>query len=62
MFSPMLVAAGREHKFICFGVFGLTIGCSGMFVVCLPETKGKAFCDTMDEEEENKEKVVERLR
>ena len=49
--SPMLVGAGREHKFLCYGVFGLAIGCSGLFVVCLPETKDGAFCDTMDEEE-----------
>lgn len=54
--SPVLVAAGREHKFICYGAFGLAIGCSGMFAICLPETKGNAFCDTMDEEE-SKEKV-----
>lgn len=54
--SPVPVAAGREHKFIRYGVFGLAIGCSGMFAICLPQTKGKAFCDTMDEEE-SKEKV-----
>ncbi|KAG5051842.1 Organic cation/carnitine transporter 3 [Glycine soja] len=52
-FSPVLVAAGREHRFLCYGVLGLAIGCSGIFGVCLPETKGKAFCDTMDEEESN---------
>ncbi|KAK7344472.1 hypothetical protein VNO77_14115 [Canavalia gladiata] len=55
-FGPLLVAAGRKHKFLCYGVFGLIIGCSGIFHLCLPETKGKAFCDTMDEEE-TKDKV-----
>ncbi|KAJ1405113.1 MFS transporter superfamily [Sesbania bispinosa] len=55
--GPVLVVAGRENKFICYGVFGLAIGCSGVFVVCLPETKGKAFCDTMDEEESKEDRV-----
>ncbi|KAK7256998.1 hypothetical protein RIF29_30652 [Crotalaria pallida] len=50
-FSPLLVGAGRVHKFLCYGVFGLVIGCSGMFAVLLPETKGRALCDTLDEEE-----------
>ncbi|KAK7256999.1 hypothetical protein RIF29_30653 [Crotalaria pallida] len=53
-FSPLLVGAGRVHKFLCYGVFGLVIGCSGLFGVLLPETKGRPLCDTMDEEE-NKE-------
>ena len=55
-FSPMLVAAGRGHKFLCYGVFGLVIGFSGVFGVFLPETKGRALYDTLDEEE-NREKV-----
>ncbi|KAL4338508.1 hypothetical protein AHAS_Ahas12G0217200 [Arachis hypogaea] len=55
---PMLVAIGRGNKFLCYGVFGLAIGCSGLFSVCLPETKGKAFCDTIHEEE-SKQEVVE---
>ncbi|MED6186620.1 hypothetical protein PIB30_068461 [Stylosanthes scabra] len=53
--SPMLVALGRRNKFLCYGVFGLAIGCSGLFSVCLPETKDKAFCDTIDEEESKQE-------
>ncbi|MED6131745.1 hypothetical protein PIB30_012448 [Stylosanthes scabra] len=56
--SPMLVALGRRNKFLCYGVFGLAIGCSGLFSVCLPETKDKAFCDTIDEEE-SKQEVAE---
>jgi hypothetical protein len=50
-FSPLLVSAGREQKFLCYGVFGLAIGFSGVFGVFLPETKGRVLCDTMDEEE-----------
>ncbi|KAF6136628.1 hypothetical protein GIB67_016084 [Kingdonia uniflora] len=50
--SPMLVAAGRRNKgVLSYGVFGLMIGCCGLFVACLPETKGGTFCDTMDEQE-----------
>ncbi|KAF8698666.1 hypothetical protein HU200_034915 [Digitaria exilis] len=32
-----------------FGVFGLAIGCSGLFAACLPETRGKAMSDTMED-------------
>ncbi|KAI4323283.1 hypothetical protein L6164_022901 [Bauhinia variegata] len=56
-FSPLLVAAGRGRKFLSYGVFGLVIGCSGVFGVSLPETRGRALCDTLNEEE-NKERVV----
>uniref|UniRef100_K4AL25 Major facilitator superfamily (MFS) profile domain-containing protein n=1 Tax=Setaria italica TaxID=4555 RepID=K4AL25_SETIT len=36
-----------------FGVFGLAIGCAGLFAACLPETRGKSMSDTMEEEERN---------
>ncbi|KAM3280356.1 hypothetical protein ACQJBY_047258 [Aegilops geniculata] len=49
--APVLVALGRRNSFFSFGVFGFVIGCSGMFAACLPETKGKAMSDTMDEED-----------
>ncbi|RDY02002.1 Organic cation/carnitine transporter 3, partial [Mucuna pruriens] len=49
--GTMVVTAGREHRILCYGVLGLAIGCTGIFGVCLPETKGKTFSDTMDEEE-----------
>nr|XP_020158421.1 organic cation/carnitine transporter 2-like [Aegilops tauschii subsp. strangulata] len=49
--APLLVALGRRNSFFSFGVLGLVIGCSGMFAACLPETKGKAMSDTMDEED-----------
>ncbi|GLT62418.1 hypothetical protein SLA2020_350580 [Shorea laevis] len=53
VFSPMLVAAGRGDGFLSYGVFGLVIGCCGLFALCLPETRGRALCDTMEEEERN---------
>ncbi|VAH96651.1 unnamed protein product [Triticum turgidum subsp. durum] len=34
--APVLVALGRRNSFFSFGVFGLVIGCSGMFAACLP--------------------------
>ncbi|PON84402.1 Major facilitator, sugar transporter-like [Trema orientale] len=49
--SPLLAAAGRGDGFLSYGVFGIVIGCFGLFVVFLPETRGRAICDTMDEEE-----------
>lgn len=62
LFSPLLVAAGRNastatattstsNGLLSYGVFGVTIAVSGLFVRCLPETKGAAFCDTLDEQE-----------
>ena len=57
VFSPMLVAAERRDGISSYVVFGLVIGCCGLFAVCLPETRGRAICDTMDEEE-YKEKVA----
>ncbi|EXB51242.1 Organic cation/carnitine transporter 3 [Morus notabilis] len=57
VFSPVLAAAGRRSDgFVSYVVFGIVIGCFGLFVVCLPETRGTAICDTMDEEE-NKDKI-----
>lgn len=57
VFGPMLVAAGRKDSFVSFGVFGLAIGCCGMFAACLPETRNGALCDTMEEEEHKLEKT-----
>lgn len=52
VFSPMLAAAGRDNGgFLSYGVFGVVVGVCGWFVVCLPETRGRGICDTMDEEE-----------
>ena len=49
--APVLVALGRERSFWSFGVFGLAIGCAGLFAACLPETRGRSLSDTMEEEE-----------
>ncbi|XP_077220336.1 organic cation/carnitine transporter 3 [Tasmannia lanceolata] len=51
IFSPMLVVAGRKEGFLSFGVFGLVIASCGLFVIWLPETRGGAFCDTIEEQE-----------
>lgn len=52
IFSPMLAVAGRGGDgFWSYGIFGIVIGIFGLFVVFLPETRGKPICDTMDEEE-----------
>jgi len=51
VFGPMLVAAERRDGISSYVVFGLVIGCCGLFAVCLPETKGRALFDNMDEEE-----------
>jgi MFS family permease len=56
--APVLVALGRERSFWSFGVFGLCIGCLGLFVVCLPETRGRNMSDTMEEEENNQYATV----
>ncbi|MED6185104.1 hypothetical protein PIB30_053791 [Stylosanthes scabra] len=50
--SPLLVGEGRKNKFVCYGVFGLVICCSGVFGVFLPETRGRQLSDTMEEEED----------
>ena len=51
VFGPMLVAAERRDGISSYVVFGLVIGCCGLFAVCLPETRGRSLFDTMDEEE-----------
>ncbi|KAK8918582.1 Organic cation/carnitine transporter 2 [Platanthera zijinensis] len=51
MVAPVLVAAGRRRRVVSFGVFGLAIGCFGVFAACLPETRGRRMSDTMEEEE-----------
>ncbi|XP_044467397.1 organic cation/carnitine transporter 3-like [Mangifera indica] len=51
VFSPVVVAAGRRNATVSYGIFALSIGLCGLFVVGLPETRGKTICDTMEEEE-----------
>ncbi|KAL0926753.1 hypothetical protein M5K25_003001 [Dendrobium thyrsiflorum] len=51
VFAPVMVAEGRRRRVWSFGVFGLVIGCCGVFAACLPETRGKRLSDTMEEED-----------
>ncbi|KAJ0100498.1 hypothetical protein Patl1_19792 [Pistacia atlantica] len=51
VFSPVVVAAGRRNAIVSYGIFALSIGLCGLFVVGLPETRGKTISDTMEEEE-----------
>ncbi|XP_039130434.1 organic cation/carnitine transporter 2-like [Dioscorea cayenensis subsp. rotundata] len=48
---PIMVAAGREHEFWSYGVFGFIIGGCGLFALYLPETKDKLMSDTLEEQE-----------
>ncbi|GMN60704.1 hypothetical protein TIFTF001_029805 [Ficus carica] len=56
VFSPVLAAAGRRNSFLSYGVFGVVIACLSLFAVCLPETRGRALFDTVDEEDQHKHK------
>ncbi|XP_021818261.1 organic cation/carnitine transporter 3-like [Prunus avium] len=48
----LVISAGRNYnEFLSYGVFGVVIICCGVLVLSLPETKGLALCDTMDEQE-----------
>ncbi|PSR95573.1 Organic cation/carnitine transporter like [Actinidia chinensis var. chinensis] len=49
VFSPVVVSASGS---VSYGVFGVIIGLCGLLVIFLPETRGLALCDTMDEEEQ----------
>ncbi|KAL0353367.1 UNVERIFIED_CONTAM: Organic cation/carnitine transporter 3 [Sesamum angustifolium] len=50
--GSVLAAVGRKKGLLLsYGVFGVAICICGLFVVCLPETKGRVLCDTMEEEE-----------
>ncbi|KAF3448797.1 hypothetical protein FNV43_RR09510 [Rhamnella rubrinervis] len=56
--SPMLISAGRNNGgVLSYGVFGVVIMASGLFVLYLPETRGETLCDTM-EEQERKENAI----
>ncbi|CAN6289225.1 unnamed protein product [Urochloa humidicola] len=57
--APVLIALDRERgSSWSFAAFGVAIGCSGMFVACLPETRGRTMSDTMEEEEERNQQAV----
>ncbi|RZC88233.1 hypothetical protein C5167_016035 [Papaver somniferum] len=53
--SLIFIAAERgvdDNGFLSYGVFGLVILGCGLFILCLPETRGEIIRDTMDDEEE----------
>jgi hypothetical protein len=58
MAAPVLVALGRERSIWSFGVFGLVIGCSGLFAASLPETRWRSMSDTMEDEDMLSEAAV----
>ncbi|BAT89149.1 hypothetical protein LR48_Vigan08g014700 [Vigna angularis] len=51
IFSPFLISAGRKNEIFSYGVFGVVIMSSCLTLVCLPETKGIALSDTIDQQE-----------
>ncbi|XP_010688756.2 organic cation/carnitine transporter 2 [Beta vulgaris subsp. vulgaris] len=51
VFDPVLILIGRKNKIYSYGVFGITVLVCGFLVLCLPETRGKVLCDTMEEQE-----------
>ncbi|KAI3841190.1 hypothetical protein MKX03_004894 [Papaver bracteatum] len=46
------------EEWISYGVFGLVILGCGLFIFCLPETRGEIISDTMDEEEEKAKNII----
>ncbi|KAK7852923.1 organic cation/carnitine transporter 3 [Quercus suber] len=58
VFDPLLTSAGRRNEFLTFGIFGLAIFLCGFFLIFLLETKGKALCNTMDEQEQKDSIIV----
>ncbi|CAI0447158.1 unnamed protein product [Linum tenue] len=50
--SPLLVAGGRRKgDLVSYGAAGVVVVLCGLGVVWLPETKGLAISDTLDEQE-----------
>ena len=47
----MIVAIGRGNGYLSYRVFGVVIIGYGLFVGCLPKTRGGRLCDTIEEEE-----------
>jgi hypothetical protein len=51
VFTPFLISVGRKNDIFSYGVFGLVIMLSCFMLLGLPETRGLALCDTMDQQE-----------
>ncbi|XP_058734741.1 organic cation/carnitine transporter 3-like [Vicia villosa] len=58
IFSPFLISAGRKNDAFSYGVFGVVIILSCVTLLGLPETKGLALCDTMDQQERKEKSYV----
>ncbi|XP_058756757.1 organic cation/carnitine transporter 3-like [Vicia villosa] len=51
IFTPFLISAGRKNEIFSYGMFGVVIMLSCFTLLILPETRGLALCDTMDQQE-----------
>ncbi|KAI5394746.1 organic cation/carnitine transporter 3 [Lathyrus oleraceus] len=58
IFTPFLISAGRKHDIFSYGVFGVVILLSSFTLLGLPETRGLALCDTMDQQEKKDNMLV----
>jgi MFS family permease len=58
IFSPFLISAGRKNDIFSYGVFGVVIMLSCFTLLGLPETRGNALCDTMDQQEKKDDMSV----
>ncbi|XP_045809700.1 organic cation/carnitine transporter 3-like [Trifolium pratense] len=59
VFTPFLISAGRKNDIFSYGVFGLVIMLSSFMLLGLPETRGLALCDTMDQQEKKDDMSLE---
>ncbi|EOY13338.1 Organic cation/carnitine transporter 2, putative [Theobroma cacao] len=50
---PVLISVAKENHFFSYGLFGCIVLFPGLFVLCLPETKGKSLYDSMEDQERN---------
>ncbi|KAF5752980.1 hypothetical protein HS088_TW01G00898 [Tripterygium wilfordii] len=52
VFGPVIVSSWRNNELLSYRVFGALLLVSGFFMVRLPETRGVALSDTIDEQEQ----------
>jgi len=58
IFSPFLISAGRKNDIFSYGVFGVVIMLSCVTLLGLPESRGLALSDTMDQQEKKDDMSV----
>ncbi|CAI8600603.1 unnamed protein product [Vicia faba] len=58
IFTPFLISAGRKNDIYSYGVFGVVVMLSCFTLIGLPETRGLALCDTMDQQEKKDDMSV----